>query len=442
MEPFPFRSYLLKSEGAERYESQLKLPVGHENLAGPHAVPAGFPTSIAAPTFEHVGKPNTGVSFEDSLPLSSSLNAPTGFSVDKTTGKKFVVKQARNLAGHATDPQNAHIKVGNPRPGEATRHEALAGRIYRLFGYHVPASQLYDGLTGEPVKKDHDFGDNLDADDPFVAAHAPFLVSEHLGDRSRSMGEFYSDFIKDNDEPEIRDAALAQYKQVKRDFAKGAIMDAIMGNYDMHANNIGLDGREKSFSDRLIPWRWDVGASLGFNPHGNKKIWSHWGAPATKRSHAILPTLIAILQHDHQQRASEAPDRHFSMYSDVHEDPTIYKDLLDEMKRISTHARKNKEVIREMFGQIPKGDFHYGVFMDRIASVEEMLREHGTPEKLRSLLSKFVGPFETDVENFFAPTPGPHRPEGAPPLGPFKRIQRKFNPLFGRYRSIGERSGW
>lgn len=441
MEPFPFKEYPLKKSSGEPYESQLHLPAGYEHLAGPHAVPKGFPTSIATPNFQHVGVPDAGVSFERSLPLSSSLAVPLGFSVDDTSGKKFVVKQARNVANMTRDPLGNKIKVGSPRPGEATRHEALANRLYRFFGYAAPASQLYDGLTGEPVKKDHDFGDELDAKDPYVAAHAPYLVSEHLGDRSRSLGGFYSKFIRGNDHPS-KEHALRQFLQTKRDFARGAIFDAIMGNYDMHVNNIGLDGKEKSFDDPVIPWRWDVGASLGFNPHGDKKKWDAWGAPATHRSVDILPSLIAILRHDHDARYNEEADGHFSTYSMLHDDHSIYSDLIDEMHRISNHAHKHKATLQQMFSQLPNGEFHYNTFMDRIQSVDNMLKTFGTPQKLYQLIQSFVVPHGEAIERLFAPSPGPYRPPGAEPLGRFERIKRKVNPLLGRYRSIGQRSYW
>lgn len=440
---------LEKSE-APRYETELALPKGFRHIDGPFSVPPLFPESIAGPHLKQFGKPSTGVSFESTLPLDSSLAKPLGYYQDGLSGKKYVLKQARNLSGKRRDPLDIRIPTGNPRPGEATRHEALAQRLYRFFGFHVPASQLYDGFTGRPVEEQHDFGDHLPANHAHVRAHAPYLLSEHLGDNSLSIKdlierpEFSLDAPSWMTHPKTlqeHQARVQQFLQLKKDIARGLIMDSLMGDYDLHMNNIGVEGKQFASGERLIPWRWDVGASIGFNPYGNKKTWGYWGASSNHRDFDVLPMMIAILRHD-IKRAGNSIDPKMMTYSAVFDDPESGRNLLSEIHRITQHARTHQDSIKRMFQHIPKGFFHYNIFMDRIRSLENMARTYRNPDDLIALLKNMCGPFPTMVHEIGALSPGPYRGENQPEVGIFRRIRRNLGPLFGAYRSRGEQPHW
>lgn len=387
-------------------ESSLRLPNGHgyETLASSLGSFGSLPRTIDTNkdvTFS--GVPGSGRSFDNGgVPTRRDMRV--GYYRKKTNpSQAVVVKQSPDFSqADRLSPEHLEVEqyphfaqyvgepTGRPRPGEAARHEFVADRLSRIFGYASPPSALYDGQTREmidtddPLKYGEQLGDHLSHDDPHVRAHAPFRVAQHLGEGSVHLLQLINAAQDPNASPALRRRAAT----IWRKSASSLVFDALIGNVDKHGNNVMVDSK----SD--VPWSIDHGSGLGFSALGVRKDKITWGHD--QGSLPLLDTLYALVQHHlgkaERRRASGAKGDYgkgdFSTYAPLMKnDKTLYNNLLEQIRHVVRRGKKNASSIKELFATLPNGEYHYTVFMHRLDHLQKTLAECGGSAK--ALKDKF-----------------------------------------------------
>jgi len=315
--------------------------------------------------------------------------------------RAVVVKQSpdfsqsdRILSDHLELDKHPHLAqyigeaTGRPRPGEAARHEFVADRLSRIFGHAAPPTALYDGNTREMIDTENPqdyariFGDDLPADHPYVRAHAPFRVAEHLGKGSVHLFQLIEAANKPDASQELRRRVAKIWKKAASSF----VFDALIGNIDKHGNNIMVDTK----SD--VPWSIDHGSGLGFSALGVRKDKMTWGY-----DHPDLPLLdtLFVLVHHHLNKVRnrrELTKGNFSTYEPLFKnDKVLYGNLLKQIKDVVYRGRKNAGSIKQLFRTLHNGEYHYTVFMNRLNHLQNTLEEcDGDPLKLKTKFEEFL----------------------------------------------------
>lgn len=400
-------------------ESSLRLPNGHgyETLASPLGAFGSLPRTIDTNkdvTFS--GVPGSGRSFDNGgVPTRPDIRvgyyrrkddpsravvvkqSPDFSQADRLTPEHLEVEQYPHFAQYVGEP------TGRPRPGEAARHEFVADRLSRIFGYASPPSALYDGKTREiidtddPSKYAEQLGDHLSIDDPYVREHAPFRVAQHLGEGSVHLLQLINAAQDPNASPALRRRAAAIWKKS----ASSLVFDALIGNVDKHGNNVMIDGKSN------VPWSIDHGSGLGFSALGVRKDKITWGYDHGKLP--LLDTLFALVQHHlHKSQRRRANGIYgkseFSTYFPLMKnDKTLYGNLLKQINHVVRRGKKNAGSIKQLFATLPNGEYHYTVFMNRLDHLQRTLAEcKGNPQALKEKFEEFASMSPTVSDEDFS----------------------------------------
>ena len=302
----PVRGPEPRVDGMPHAEEALKLPQGHAHQDIDEFPPKGFP-----PTLGHLGGIRGGARLPKTL---SGVNFARELHKDEGThelfdsfkpgirrtafGKKFVSKIVLPDRGPGTPAD---------RSRRNTLTEAMADRMYRIFGAPVPRSQVYSLKTGKPVPHDHQWSPGEGAT----------RVVEHLGDASHTIYDTPDELANKVIGAHLAQGASMSFhnEEEEKKYYRGsspwnlqkkrhAIVDALFDSgHDDHAGNTMYDGKHYD-----IPWRIDNGDALQTDALGRNK--SSWKLADHDRN--ILPNIFHLIHEGHL-----SPKEAFSQMQDA-----------------------------------------------------------------------------------------------------------------------------